>query len=60
MPPMSIPTRGMMTSLTREVVILPKAPPMTTPMAMSSTLPRRANSLNSLRNFFMGILREFT
>ena len=46
--------RGMNTSFTKDVVILLKAEPMTTPMAMSSTLPRMANSLNSFRNFFMG------
>ena len=47
MPPGMRPMSGMMMSLTREVVILPKAAPMTTPMAMSRTLPRMANSLNS-------------
>src|SRR5687768_8414074 len=38
----------MMTSLTRDVTIPPNAAPMITPMARSSTLPRIANSLNSL------------
>ena len=54
MPPVRSPMRGMMMSFTREVVILPKAAPMTTPTAMSITLPRMANSLNSLKSFFMG------
>mgnify|MGYP003294102451 CR=1 FL=1 len=40
--------KGMNTSLTREVVILPKAVAMITPTAMSITLPRAINSLNSL------------
>ena len=40
-------------SLTRDVVILPKALPMTTPTAMSSTLPRMAKALNSAKNFFI-------
>ena len=35
-------------SLTREETIFPKAAPMTTPTAISTTLPRRAKSLNSL------------
>ena len=43
----------MITSFTSEVVILPKAAPMTTPMAMSTTLPFMANSLNSAINFFI-------
>ena len=42
------PTGGMMTSLTSEVTIVPKAAPMMTPTARSTTLPRIANSLNSL------------
>ena len=53
MPLVSSETTGMMMSLTREVVILPKAPPMTTPTAISSTLPRMAKALNSSINFFM-------
>ena len=52
-PLVSTETTGMMMSLTREVVILPKAPPMTTPTAISSTLPRMAKALNSSINFFM-------
>ena len=55
MPPVSKPIKGMMMLSTREVVILPNAPPMTTPMAMSITLPRMAKSLNSFRNFFIFI-----
>src|SRR5947207_6662729 len=38
----------MMMSFTTEVTILPNAPPMMIPTAMSTTLPRIANSLNSL------------
>src|SRR5450432_2588110 len=34
---------------TSEVTIFPNAAPMTTPTARSTTLPRAANSLNSLR-----------
>src|SRR3954465_13446085 len=41
------PTSGMMTSVTSESTILPKAAPMITPMARSTTLPRNANFLNS-------------
>src|SRR5215218_8618262 len=43
-----MPIGGMMTSSTSEVTILPKAAPMITPIARSRTLPRTANSLNSL------------
>src|ERR1700733_8839725 len=39
---------GMMMSLTSESTILPKAAPMMTPIARSTTLPRIAKSLNSL------------
>ena len=38
----------MMTSLTKLLTMVPKAPPMMMPTAMSTTLPRMANSLNSL------------
>src|SRR5438445_4587212 len=41
------PIIGMMTSSTSEPTILPKAAPMITPMARSTTLPRFANFLNS-------------
>src|SRR6187402_989003 len=37
-------------SLTSAVTILPKAPPMTTATARSTTLPRLMKSLNSLRS----------
>ena len=53
MSPISQPMSGMNTSPTRLVVILPKAVAMMTPMAMSMTLPREMNSLNSAMNFFM-------
>src|SRR5437016_10055021 len=46
--PIALPMGGMMMSLTIEVTILPNAPPMMIPTAMSTTLPRIANSLNSL------------
>ena len=38
---------GMMTSLTRLLAMVPNAPPMMIPTAMSTTLPLTANSLNS-------------
>src|SRR5260370_38701803 len=41
------PSGGIRTSLTNEVTILPKGAPMMTPIAKSTTLPRRANSRNS-------------
>ena len=40
---------GVMISSTKEVTILPNAPPITTPTAKSTTLPFTANSLNSLK-----------
>ena len=43
-------SRGVITSPTREETIAPKAPPMITPMAKSTTLPFTANSLNSFKN----------
>src|SRR4029077_18981165 len=42
---------GMMMSPTSELTIPPKAAPMITPTAKSTTLPRMANSLNSLSIF---------
>ena len=47
------PISGLMMSSTSAVTIAVKAPPMTTPTAMSSTLPRMANALNSSKNFLM-------
>ena len=44
---------GMMMSLTNEDTILPKAPPMMTPTAMSITLPRMAKALNSLKKLIL-------
>src|SRR5882672_12608236 len=38
---------GMMTSPTSELTMAPKAAPMITPTARSTTLPRRANFLKS-------------
>ena len=46
-PPIRQPISGMMISLTRLVLILPNAEAITTPMAMSMTLPREMNVLNS-------------
>ena len=46
--PISRPIGGMMIFSTSAVTILPNAAPMTTPTARSMTLPRMANSLNSL------------
>ena len=51
--PTTQPSRGIKTSLTSEEVILPNAPPTITPTAISITLPREMNSLNSLTIFFM-------
>ena len=48
--PISAPMGGIRMSFTSDDTILPNAPPMITPTAMSITLPLRANSLNSLRN----------
>ena len=45
--------KGMNRSLTREVVILPNAPATITPTAMSRTLPRIMNVLNSSNIFFI-------
>src|SRR5439155_14581008 len=39
---------GMMMSATTELTIAPKAAPMMTPIARSTTLPRMANFLNSV------------
>src|SRR5678815_1543287 len=46
-PPSALPIGGIMMSLTSDVTIAPKAAPMMTPMARSTALPLRANSLNS-------------
>ena len=51
--PKAKPKGGMMMSFTNEVTILPKAPPTITPTAMSITLPRMANSLNSFKNLLI-------
>lgn len=49
--PVQSDTAGMMMSLTSDVTILPNAPPMMTPTAMSTTLPFMAKSLKSDKNF---------
>ena len=54
-PPNNTPIGGMMTSLTSELTIFPKAAPMMIPTAMSTTLPRMANFLNSDNHFIMHI-----
>src|SRR3989442_15541215 len=46
--PRSRPIGGMRRSPTNDDTILPKAAPMITPIARSTTLPRRMNCLNSL------------
>src|SRR4029077_2873482 len=45
--PNSKPRGGIITSLTSDETIFPNAPPIMTPMAMSSTFPFMAKSLNS-------------
>src|SRR5262245_16451599 len=47
MPPVARPIGGMSTSETIELTIFPNAAPMMTPIAMSTTLPRCTNALNS-------------
>ena len=47
LPPAKMPRMGLMMSLTRELVMALKAPPMMTPTARSRTLPRAMNCLNS-------------
>ena len=46
-PPSSKPKGGMITSDTNDDTILPKAAPIMIPTAISTTLPRSANCLNS-------------
>src|SRR5262249_19426081 len=48
MPPTSTPMGGIRISLTREETIFPKAAPMMTPTARSTTFPRMMKALNSL------------
>ena len=58
-PPKMQPIRGMRTFCTSVVVMAPKAVAMITPTAMSITLPRMMNSLNSfskLDSFFIAVL----
>src|SRR5260370_21530857 len=51
--PSSRPIGGIITSSTSEDTIFPKAAPIITPTAKSTTLPRMANSLNSLNTGFL-------
>ena len=46
-PPVTTPMGGMTMSSTSDLTMVEKAAPMMMPTAMSTTLPRRANSLNS-------------
>jgi len=46
----------MITSLTSELTIAPKATPMMIPIAKSRTFPRKMNSLNSANIFFINNL----
>jgi len=46
--PKSMPRNGVMTSATSELTIPPNAPPMMTPTARSTTLPRAMKSLKPL------------
>ena len=48
-----------MMSPTSELTMAVKAPPMTTPTAISSTLPRMAKALNSSKNFLMPLTLFF-
>ena len=50
------PISGLMTSSTRAVTMAVNAPPMTTPTAISSTLPRMAKALNSSKNFLIPLI----
>ena len=49
-PPSSRPIGGMMMSLTNEDIILPNAPPMMTPTARSTTLPRQREFFEFLKH----------
>src|SRR5580658_7148401 len=49
------PKGGIKMSPTSDVMIFPNDAPMMMPTAMSSTLPRIANSLNSLNIFFASV-----
>src|SRR5215467_8745856 len=49
--PSKRPMGGIITSSTSDETIFPKAAPMITPTARSTTLPRIANSLNSFNTF---------
>src|SRR5258708_17605521 len=50
--PSSAPIGGMMMSSTKDKMIFPKAVPIMTPTAKSTTFPRIANSLNSFSTVF--------
>jgi len=48
-----VSNKGVITSLTNDDTIAPKAAPIITPIAKSTTLPFTANSLNSFKNPIM-------
>ena len=50
------PMEGLMMSFTSELTMAVNAPPITTPTAISSTLPRMAKALNSSKNFLMPLI----
>ena len=56
-PPVSTPKTGMSTLSTSDDTILPKAPPIITPTAMSITLPFMANSLNSFKSLLIAQIK---
>ena len=55
-PPVMSTMKGWTMSLTNDVTIAVNAAPMMMPTAMSITLPRLMNSLNSLMNFMIPTL----
>ena len=58
-PPTSNPIGGMMMSATTEDIIFPKAPPIITPTAMSTTFPRMTNALKSSKKLLFDIFFYF-
>ena len=53
-PPVSMEMSGMMISLTSEVVILPNAPPMTTPTAISMHVAAHGKGLELFKKLLHG------
>ncbi len=58
-PPITNPIGGIKISFTKESIILPKAPPITTPTAKSTTFPLETKSRNSDVNDIMVFLCLF-